>query len=59
MVGLFEEVEIKQIARADILARMVATTDLKLLKLVPVEIKTSPSIGSYPLIYLGWELTDK
>lgn len=50
IVGLFQEVEIKQIARADILARMAATTDPKQPKLVPVEIKTSQSIGSDPLI---------
>ena len=50
MVGLFQEVEVKQISRkenyrADMLARMAATADPKLPKSVPLEIKTSPSIG--------------
>lgn len=50
MVGVFQEVKIKPIAktenyRADILARMAATLGPKLRKSVPVEVKTSPSIG--------------
>lgn len=50
MVGVFQEVKIKQIARienyrADMLARIVATADPKLPKSVPIEVKTSPSIG--------------
>ncbi|KAH9802826.1 Ribonuclease H [Citrus sinensis] len=50
MVGLFQEVEIKQISRnenyrADMLARMAAITDPKLPKSVPLEVRISPSIG--------------
>ena len=50
MVELFREVEIKQISRnenyrADMLARMAAIADPKLPKSVPLEVKTSPSIG--------------
>ena len=50
MIGLFREVKIKQIAmkknyRADMLARMAATTDPKLPKSVPLEVRTSSSIG--------------
>ena len=50
MVELFQEVEIKQISRnenyrADMLAKMAATADPKLSKSVPLEVRTSPSIG--------------
>ena len=50
MVGLFQEVERKQISqnenyRADMLARMAAITDPKLPKSVLLEVRTSPSIG--------------
>ena len=50
MIGLFRGVEIKQIARienyrAHMLARMAATSDLKLPKLVPLKVRTSSSIG--------------
>ena len=50
MVELFKEVEVKQISwnenyRADMLARMAATVDPKLPKSVPLEVRTSPSIG--------------
>ena len=50
MVELFQEVEIKQISRnenyrADMLARMAAIADSKLPKSVPLEVRTSPSIG--------------
>lgn len=50
IVGVFQEVKIKHIARTenyrtDMLARMAATADPKLSKLVLVEVKTSPSIG--------------
>ncbi|XP_024035481.1 uncharacterized protein LOC127899240 [Citrus sinensis] len=50
MVGLFQEVEVKQISqnenyRADMLARMAAIADPKLPKSVPLEVRTSPSIG--------------
>ena len=50
MIGLFQEVEVKQIPRnenyrTDMLARMVAIADPKLPKLVPLEVRTSPSIG--------------
>ncbi|XP_024033590.1 uncharacterized protein LOC112095713 [Citrus clementina] len=49
-VELFQEVEIKQISRnenyrADILARMATIADPKLPKSVPLEVRTSPSIG--------------
>lgn len=50
MVGLFKEVEVKQISRnenyrADMLARMAAIVDPKLPKSVPLEVRTSPCIG--------------
>ena len=50
MIGLFREVEIKQISRtenyrANMLARMAAIADPKLPKSVPLEVRTSPSIG--------------
>ena len=50
IVGLFKEVEVKQISRnknyrADILARMAVIADPKLPKSVPLEVRTSPSIG--------------
>ena len=50
MVGLFQEVEVKQISRnenyrADMLAKMAAIANPKLPKSVPLEVRTSPSIG--------------
>ena len=50
MVELFQEVEIKQISwnenyRADMLAKMAAIADPKLPQSVPLEVRTSPSIG--------------
>ncbi|KAH9703019.1 BED-type domain-containing protein [Citrus sinensis] len=50
MVGFFEKVEVKQISRnenyrADMLARMAAIADPKLPKSVPLEVRTSLSIG--------------
>ena len=50
MIRLFQEVEIKQISRtenyrADMLAKMAAIVDPKLSKSVPLEVRTSPSIG--------------
>ncbi|XP_024042712.1 uncharacterized protein LOC127901426 [Citrus sinensis] len=50
MVGLFQEVEVKQISRnenyrVDMLARMAAIANPKLPKSVPLEVRTSPSIG--------------
>ena len=50
MVELFQEVKIKQISwnknyRADMLARMAIIVDPKLPKSVPLEVRTSPSIG--------------
>ena len=50
MVGLFQEVEIKQISRnenyrVDMLAKMAAIADPKLPKSVSLEVRTSPSIG--------------
>ena len=50
MVGLFKEVELKQISRnenyqADMLARIAAVVDPKLPKSVPLEVRISPSIG--------------
>lgn len=49
LIRMFKEVEIEQISRtrnyrADMLARMAGTADAELPKLVPLEIKTSPSI---------------
>ncbi|XP_015381713.1 uncharacterized protein LOC107174938 [Citrus sinensis] len=49
MMGKFEAVEVIQIpmeqnSRADILAKMVAVTDPKMPKSIPLEVKTSPSI---------------
>ncbi|KAH9686870.1 hypothetical protein KPL70_014547 [Citrus sinensis] len=51
MIGLFREVEVKQIAktenyRADMLARMAAIANPKLPKTVPLKVRTSPSIGN-------------
>ena len=50
MVGLFQEVEVKQISRnenyrADMLARMAAIVDPKLPKSVPLDVRISPNIG--------------
>ena len=50
MVGLFKEIEVKQISRnenyrAEMLARMAAIADPKLPKSVPLEVRTSSSIG--------------
>ena len=50
MVELFKELKVKQISRneiyrADMLARMAGTIDPKLIKSVPLEVRTSPSIG--------------
>ena len=49
MVGLFQEVEIKQISRienyrVDMLARMAAIANPKLPKSVPLDVTTLPSI---------------
>ena len=49
MMGKFEAVKVVQIpreqnSRADILARMAAVADPKMPKLVPLEVKSSPSI---------------
>lgn len=49
MIGKFELVDIVQILRsenyrADNLARMVAATDPKMLKSVPIEVKSFPNI---------------
>lgn len=62
MIGLFREVEIKQIVRienyrADILVRMAAVADPKLSKSVPLEVRTSSSIGE-EVEAIGWTLKD-
>ena len=49
MIGKFELVDIAKIPRSenyptDILARMTTKTDKKKPKLVPIEVKSSPSI---------------